>query len=255
MSFITRDSLRLKVPTSYQKTRMTLVGETGKTQESQKKSSPLGKFSKIFLKGFLDLVIVISITTACAILLPKLVFSIYSPPTIDVEGQFTESVLGGSFVSGSKYSEYIPPVNENLPKGDWIEIPYIGVRSELQATLDPNEALDTGIWLDPNYGFPGDGKDLPIIVAAHRYGWKWWWKDDYWKYNSFYNLPDTQPGDTIEITSGQRKYQYEIYAGDEGEKITDINADLILYTCKHLNSSIRHFRYARLIDPNQDTQK
>jgi len=156
---------------------------------------------------------------------------------------------------GTNEVKYLPPVNKNLPEGNWLEIPLISVRSELQITEDSADALDTGVWLDPEYGQPGDNSGLPIILAAHRFGWKWWWKDEYWKYNSFYNLPETEPGDIIEITSNQRKYRYEIYEATEGDKITNLDADLILYTCKHLNSTIRYFRYARLIDPTVDSQK
>jgi hypothetical protein len=116
----------------------------------------------------------------------------------------------------------------------------------MHATLDENEALDKGVWLVPDFGRPGDTTQ-PIIAAAHRFGWDWWWKTDYWKYNSFYLLTETEPGDRIEIIYDQRKWVYEIYAGEEGELITDYDADLILYTCKYLNSPIRYFRYAKLI--------
>ncbi|MDH5533193.1 MAG: hypothetical protein OEX81_02060 [Candidatus Pacebacteria bacterium] len=256
MSLIYATSPKIKSTASYINTRGILVGNLDKYEPkvSSNKLSPLSKLRKSLLKGFFDLIILISITTAFAIFVPKLVYSVYTPPTLNVEGQFTESVLGGEFVNGSNKKQYLPPLNKNLPEGDWLEIPYIDVRSELQDTENPYDALETGVWLDPKYGRPGDNSDLPIILAAHRYGWKWWWKDEYWKYNSFYNLPETQPGDIIEITSGQRKYRYEIYSATEGEYITDLDADLILYTCVHLNSSVRHFRYARLIDPTVDSQ-
>lgn len=106
----------------------------------------------------------------------------------------------------------------------------------------------------PDYGKPGDEYNLPIILAAHRFGWDWWWQTDYWKYHSFYNLPELEPGDMVEIIADQRKWIYEIYAGEQGEEITDYEANLILYTCKFLNSPLRHFRYARLINLDQNTQ-
>jgi hypothetical protein len=256
MSLLYSTSPKIKASPSYNVTRNVLMGDVPKDtpKPNKKYKNPFAKLSKRLLRVFLNLVIVIAITTAFAIIVPKVIFSLYAPPTITVEGEFTKTALGGSLDSGAAQSSYIPPFNPNLPEGDWLEIPLIGVRGQYQQTEDPNDTLDSGIWLDPKYGKPGDRSGLPIIMAAHRYGWKWWWKDDYWKYNSFYNLPETKPGDIIEITSGQRKYLYEIYAADEGEQITDINADLILYTCKHLDSSIRHFRYARLIDPTQDSQ-
>jgi hypothetical protein len=256
MSLIYVTSPKIKATTSYIMTRGILIGDLSKYELNSKDSkiSPLSRLKKNLLKGFFDLIIVIAITTSFAILVPKIVYSVYSPATINVEGQFTKTALGGDLNNGVSKTKYKPPFNENLPKGDWLEIPFINVRSQLQITDDSADALDIGVWLDPKYGQPGDDSGLPIILAAHRYGWKWWWKDEYWKYNSFYYLPDTEPGDIIEITSGQRKYRYEIYEATEGEYITDIDADLILYTCKYLESSIRHFRYARLIDPTIDSQ-
>jgi sortase (surface protein transpeptidase) len=142
--------------------------------------------------------------------------------------------------------KYIPPKDGSLPKGNWVIIPRIGVRSQLQKTAEPNEALETGIWWAPNFGEPGD-TDRPMIVAGHRYGWKWWWRDEYWRYHSFNKLPELEPGDIVEIISDQRKWIYEIYAGEQGAEITDYEAHLILYTCKFLNSPVRYIRYARLV--------
>lgn len=153
----------------------------------------------------------------------------------------------------SVVQHYLPPTDPTLPDGDWLVIPRIGVRTKLQKTATANEALATGVWWVPDFGNPGYD-NLPMILAGHRFGWKWWWRDEYWKYNSFYLLPDTEPGDRVEIISDHRKWIYEIYAGTEGDEITDYSADLILYTCKYLTSPIRFFRYARIIDPNTNTQ-
>lgn len=138
------------------------------------------------------------------------------------------------------------PVDPTLPEGTWISIPKIGVNTQALALEDPETALEKGVWLVPEFGRPGDTTQ-PTIMAAHRYGWKWWWQNDYWRLHSFYLLTETQPGDLIEIVSDQKKYVYEIYAADEGDHITDYSADLILYTCKFLNSPIRYFRYAKLL--------
>jgi hypothetical protein len=143
--------------------------------------------------------------------------------------------------------KYEPPFDETLPLGTWVSIPKIGLETQAQATVNPDEALDYGVWMVPDFGTPGSQED-PIIMAAHRFGWKWWWQDDYWRKHSFYLLTDTVPGDRIEIIYEQRKWTYEIYAGEEGTEITDYDADLILYTCKFLNSPIRYFRYARLVE-------
>ncbi len=148
---------------------------------------------------------------------------------------------------------YQPPYDSTLPDGNWLSIPLIGLRSELQKTEDYDTALAQGIWQVPDFGDAGS-TDLPMIVAGHRFGWDWWWKTDYWKYHSFYKLPELQPGDTVEVIADHRKWIYEIYAAEEGTEITDYSADLILYTCKYLNSPTRFFRYAKLVDPTKNTQ-
>ena len=158
-----------------------------------------------------------------------------------------EPPVNQSLTRADKEVRQLPAINPNLPVGDWLIIPKIGVRSQLQATANYEDALDTGLWRAPEFGKPGS-LELPMIVAGHRYGWKWWWQDEYWRYNSFNLLPELQVGDRVEVISEQRKWTYEIYAGEEGTEITDYDGDLILYTCKYLQSPLRHFRYARLVE-------
>lgn len=138
----------------------------------------------------------------------------------------------------------LPPVDVTLPEGSWLLIPSIGVNTQLAATADPNEALTKGAWLVPDFGRPND-TSLPIIAAAHRFGWDWWWQSDFGRKNSFYSLPSLENGDTIEIVYDQRKYIYSVYAMEEGQEINDYTADLILYTCKYFNSPERYFTYAK----------
>lgn len=138
-----------------------------------------------------------------------------------------------------------PAFDPTLPEGSWIMIPSIGVETQLRDTVDPNEALNQGAWLVPDFGRPNDA-DLPIIAAAHRFGWDWWWQSDFGRKNSFYSLPNLKSGDTVEIVFNQRKYVYRVYSEViEGTEITDYQADLILYTCKFLNSPERYFVYAK----------
>ncbi len=203
----------------------------------------------------LSLIVILSILIAAVIFVPAVYYSVFPADVIEISTPEQGTPLGGGFLEPIVQEEqpYIPPVDENLPDGNWIIIPRIGVNTLLRPTEDPNVALAEGVWQVPNFGVPGD-RETPMILAAHRYGWKWWWKDDYWKYHSFYLLPDTQPGDRIEIIADKRKWVYEIYAGEEGEEITDYSANLILYTCKFLKGPIRHFRYAKIIDPTKDSQ-
>lgn len=218
------------------------------------------------LMGMIAMALVIlAIGVTATLVLPSVYYKIFPSEALPVIPETTGTPLGGSFSETAQPAAktvYEPPFDPSLPEGDWIYIPRIGVRTELRKTIDPDEALNHGVWWVPDFGNPGD-LELPMIVAAHRFGWKWWWntladpndpQSSYALRNSFYNLPTTEPGDQIEIISGQRKYIYEIYSGEENNEITDYEADLILYTCKFLNSPIRHVRYARLIDPETNTQ-
>jgi hypothetical protein len=212
------------------------------------------------VQGLLTLVIAVSLLIAGILIIPDLYFRFSPADTLEITPTEEGSPLGGEFAQGTvpalaspSPSPALPPQDFTLPEGRWLVIPRIGVRTELQETENSEEALAKGVWMVPEYGQPGD-TTMPMILAAHRFGWQWWWQTDYWKYHSFYLLPDTEPGDLIEIIDDQRKYTYEIYAGEEGEEITDYDAHLILYTCKFLNSPSRHFRYARLVDWTKNTQ-
>lgn len=183
---------------------------------------------------------------------PLVYFRFFAHEVVPVQTQDVGTPLGGEFTPPVQAERQIqkPPQEESLPEGNWVIIPRIGVRTEILESEVPEESLVKGVWRVPEFGQPGDN-DEPMILAAHRYGYNWWWKGEYWKYHSFNLLPELEPGDLVEVISDKRKYLYEIYAGEEGAEITDYNADLILYTCKFLQSDIRHVRYARLIDPSK----
>ncbi len=199
--------------------------------------------------------VTISLGMLAVIFGPEIYYTVFPADPIPVVATTSGTPMGGDFRNGTQASHKNiaqPPLDPTLPDGDWLIIPRIGVYTQIQ---DQNEAdaLTKGVWRVPDFGKPGD-TTMPMILAAHRFGYKWWWNSDYWRYHSFYLLPTLQPGDMVEVISNKRRYEYEIYAGEQGEQITDYSADLILYTCKFLNSPIRHFRYARLIDPNHNTQ-
>jgi hypothetical protein len=206
----------------------------------------LGIFKSIS-RFVLTVVMVISLGVGAVLILPEIYYTVFSQSS--AVGQVADAAKETATTQPRSTPEaqpYMPVQNPDLPTGSWLSIPRIGVYSEMHATIDENEALDKGVWLVPDFGKPGDTTQ-PIILAAHRFGWDWWWKSDYWKYNSFYLLTETEPGDRVEIIYDQRKWVYEIYAGEEAELISDYDADLIMYTCKYLNSPIRYFRYAKLI--------
>lgn len=138
----------------------------------------------------------------------------------------------------------LPPLNTNLPENSYVVINTIGVYSPINMGDDYIQILKEGSWLVSDFGTPTDNT-LPIILAAHRFGYTYWDKETRERI-SFFNLPKTHIGDKISIIWNQREYTYEIYKEDESSYISDYDADLILYTCKYFNSPIRIFRYAKM---------
>lgn len=145
-------------------------------------------------------------------------------------------------------SGYQPKFDASLPQEARLKIPKAKIDTTInEATLDNfEEALRIGVWRVSDFGTPAD-RSRPLILAAHRYGYLKW-SIPYRLKNSFYSLPKLKTGDTVEIIWRQRKYIYEVYKEEDGEEITDYTADLILYTCESLNSPVRIFRYARLLE-------
>lgn len=146
----------------------------------------------------------------------------------------------------SNLQSTMPQLDPSLPKENGMIIESIGVRGQLHEGDKWEEILKTGLWHVPDFGNPEENT-LPIIVAAHRWGYLSW-TNSFRALNSFYNLPKLKVGDKVDIVWNQRKYTYEIYASEEGEKITDYKANLILYTCQMWNSPIRIFKYAKRIN-------
>lgn len=140
-----------------------------------------------------------------------------------------------------------PAFNQKLSRETVIKIPEINLDTTVNERTYQNyeDALRLGVWRVPDFGTPAD-RDKPVILAAHRFGYLEW-SNLYRRKNSFYNLPKLNNGDLVEIVYKQRKYIYEIYDESRGEEIKDYGASLILYTCETLNSKIRIFKYARLL--------
>lgn len=209
---------------------------------------------RLWLRRGLVGTMALSLLIMASVVLPDLYFRFQSD-------QITASV-GGSTQLEEKKTELaalatpaptptpptLPPVDPNLPVGSWVRIPKIGVEATVSDDTDPDAALEKGAWMVPDFGRPHVTGE-PTIIASHRYGWVWWWQTDFGRKNSFYYLPDMAAGDRVEVIQDQRKYTYEIYAKEEGELISDYTADLILYTCKFLNSPVRYFVYAKQIPP------
>ena len=135
----------------------------------------------------------------------------------------------------------LPPLDTSLPKEKMLRIASIGVDSEISEKLSADEGLEEGIWIVPDFGTP-EINDLPIIIAAHRFGYVYW-SSDFRQKSSFYNLPKLKVGDRVQVIWDQRSYEYEVYKAEDNTQITDYEADLILYTCRMYNSPVRVFRY------------
>ncbi len=140
----------------------------------------------------------------------------------------------------------LPPVDESLPLENIIKISAIGVDSEVIENVDSFIGLEEGIWRVPDFGTP-DNNELPIILAAHRFGYVYWTKQ-FRDTSSFYNLPKLRIGDRVQIIWEQRSYEYEVYKAEDNTQITDYDADLILYTCRMYNSPVRVFRYLNRVN-------
>lgn len=143
---------------------------------------------------------------------------------------------------------YQPPVDASLPQENRISIPKIGVDTAiLEAPYEEYEsALRQGVWRSPDMGTPFE-REKPTVLVAHRFGYLAW-SNAYRRENSFFNLPKLEEGDRVEVVWGQRKYVYEVYFTEENTEITRGDADLILYTCKFLQSPVRIFVYGRLVE-------
>ena len=140
----------------------------------------------------------------------------------------------------------LPPFDSKLSKENRLIIEKIGVNGIIHEGEDWEEILRNGIWRTPDWGTP-ENDTKPIILASHRWGYLEW-TNTFRKQNSFYSLPRLEEGDQVKIIWEQREYIYEIYKKESGEQITDLKADLILYTCQLWNSPTRVFLYTNRIN-------
>jgi sortase (surface protein transpeptidase) len=159
--------------------------------------------------------------------------------------------FGDSMVeSGDKKPQkvYQPAFDATLSTQNRLIIEKIGFDSPIgEDTADAiEETLKDGVWRVWDFGTPYARK-YPTIFAAHRYGYLEW-TNDFRRKHSFYNLPKLTNGDRVKVLWNQRTYVYEIIDSSEGEEITNYQADLILYTCKFLDSKTRIFKYAKLVE-------
>lgn len=141
----------------------------------------------------------------------------------------------------------LPTLDKSLPEKNTLFIKEIGVSSTIFDGKDYKSALQNGPWIVNDFGTPPKN-DPPIIIASHRWGGIGWTKTERDR-KSFYRLTELKNGDIIEIVWKQRLYKYKVYKTTESNKVTNYDADLILYTCKmYWESPIRIFKYAKRIN-------
>jgi len=221
----------------------------GEVYINQISNNPSLKFSK-FLTKSAKFMAVIGIVFLFLSFAPSIWYATKAYGTEAVSSILARPVVNetNDLINNQKDISYQPRFDPSLPLKANISIPSIGVDAEIQESTYDNfeDALKKGIWRVSDFGTPYS-RNKPTIMAAHRFGYLAW-TNIFRKSNSFYNLPKLKEGEIVEIVWRQRKYIYEMYATGEGEQIADYSADLILYTCESLNSPIRIFKYARLLE-------
>ncbi len=213
-----------------------------KVKRIEKKRRYLLKATKFFaLLGFIFLIISFAPSIWYSMAVKVDDFSVAIIDTIQNKDVTTNEV------PTVQLPEWQPVFDPKLPRDTTLKIAEISVDTKINERTyeDYETALKLGVWRIPDFGTPID-RSKPVILAAHRYGYLEW-SNIYRRKNSFFNLPKLKNGDLVEITYRQRKYIYEIYAESRGEEIIDYSANLILYTCETLNSNVRIFKYARLL--------
>lgn len=213
--------------------------------ERSKKPQGLTGVNRTVVRYILLAIMIISFVVMASVVIPDVYYRLQPEEDSEVLSRptTTDSQLADLLPTPTPMP-ILPPVDPSLPEGDWLRIPGIGVDAGVLATANADEALTQGAWMVPDFGRPADSTQ-PTIIASHRYGWLNWWQTDFGRKNSFYYLPEVGVGDRIEVITDQRKYVYTVYAVEEGQLISDYEGDLILYTCKFLNSPERYFVYAR----------
>ncbi|EKE04830.1 MAG: hypothetical protein ACD_19C00431G0007 [uncultured bacterium] len=208
----------------------------------EKKKKLLLKLTKIFL--------ILGLVFLFLSFAPSIWYSM-SSKVEDFSKAILETVSGKDKIDNQsptvQIPDWQPAFDSKLSRDTHLTIAQIGVDTKINETAYQNyeDALKLGVWRVPDFGTPVD-RNKPMILAAHRFGYLAW-TNIYRRKNSFFNLPRLKIGDLVEITYKQRRYVYEIYDESRGEEITDYTANLILYTCETLNSNIRIFKYARLL--------
>lgn len=130
------------------------------------------------------------------------------------------------------------PDQENIP--DRLIVPKIGVDMELGT--DP-KTLDTAGWVQNLYP-----DSSPMVIAAHRFGWIGM-PNDRKVSHSLYNIDKLIVGDEVIVQWNNVKKVFKVSNIIESTNNPSIKeGDVLLYTCKFLDSDDRVFVTLKLID-------
>jgi LPXTG-site transpeptidase (sortase) family protein len=157
-------------------------------------------------------------------------------------------VGGNSLVDISKNNDinlsFDIPSDKAIDYGSKLKVPSIGIDTTVYESYNQDAALDAGVWRMPFYGTPDD-TSTPTVLAAHRWGQA----ELDWKVRNqhrFLNLTHVKVGDIIELAWNGEEYKYRITAYEESTYLTRTD-DLILFTCKYLESPVRIIVYAEQV--------
>lgn len=111
-------------------------------------------------------------------------------------------------------------------------IPSIGVDMEIG---EHKSSLDFGGWVQST---SNDG--IPNLIAVHRFGWNTLSAEEKIKL-TLYHVNKLEKGDVVYIIWDKQLYTYEVYDITTGTNNPQNNVDLVIYTCKFLDTKERSF--------------
>ena len=95
--------------------------------------------------------------------------------------------------------------------------------------------LDYGGWIQEQ-----DLNDKPEMIAVHRFGFNGLSPEQKIK-QTLYHVNKLRKGDVVYLAWNGELYEYTVSAVTEGVNNPEIKSDLIVYTCKFINSNSRVF--------------
>jgi len=130
----------------------------------------------------------------------------------------------------------LPDFNAGHPLETRLIIDKVGINAEIHQGGDGEKGLEKGVWQPDGFGNPMSS--IPMLLASHRYGLLGW-SNDYRTSNSFNKLPELNVGDEFSVIYQQRDFRYRVTSKYEATTLENVQADMVLYTCKYFGSPVR----------------